>query len=164
MGVLRILDHGKNMTKGSHSSHGTYRGSYSSHGTHRGSGSSHGTWWAAMSTFVLHASAKVSLAIMSVGGQMPVIRYSFCRILGIMYVIPMESIGSYVSPWQPSRFSFFPWDISEVTFFLWDTSWVTFFPWSHLGSYSSHDSEFYLHTKVMNIDFNGFKFKNRYRK
>ena len=66
-------DHGKNMAPGPHSSHGTHRGPLSSHGTHRGSLSSHGTWWAIVSTSVLRASAKISLAVMSVGGQMPVI-------------------------------------------------------------------------------------------
>ena len=73
------------MAPGSHSSHGTHRGPLSSHGTHRGSLSSHGTWWAIVSTSVLRASAKISLAVMSVGGQMPVISYSCCRILRVMF-------------------------------------------------------------------------------
>ena len=72
------------MAPGSHSSHGTHRGSHSSHGTHWGPCSSHGTWWVVVSTSVLRASAKISLAIISVGGQMPVIRYTCCKILGVM--------------------------------------------------------------------------------
>ena len=73
------------MAPGSHSSHGTHRGSHSSHGTHWGPCSSHGTWWAVVSTSVLGASAKISLAVMSVGGQIPVNPYSCCRILKVMF-------------------------------------------------------------------------------
>ena len=112
-----MLGHGKYMTPGSHSSHGTYRGSHSSHGTHReshsyhgthwGSCSCHGTWWAVVSTSVLRASAKISLAVMSVGGQMPVISYSCCRILRVM-------------------------------FFTWNPSGVMFLHGNHRGSLSSH--------------------------
>merc|ERR1711872_467851 len=104
------------MTPGSHSSHGTYRGSHSSHGKHSGSHSSHGTfwdscsshgtWWAVVSTSVLRTSANINPAIMSVGGQTPVIPYSCCKILGLIFI-----------PWVISAVTFLPWDISGVTFF-----------------------------------------------
>ena len=60
-------------------------GSYSSHGTHRRSHSSHRIHWVVVSTSVLRASAKISLAVMSVGGQIPVIPYWCCRILKVMF-------------------------------------------------------------------------------
>ena len=111
------LDNGKNMTPGSHSSHGTHRGSYSSHGTHRGSlsshgthqgsHSSHGTRWVVVSTSVLSASVIISLAVMNLCRQMTVISYSCSGIL-------------------------------EVMFFTWNPSGVMFLRGDHRGSLSSH--------------------------
>ena len=121
-----MLDHGKNMTPGSHSSHGTYQGViFFPRDTSK------------VTFFPWDTFGVIFFPWGPVGGCVNLRAprfyqnqpcYNKCRWPNARnsihmlqntggHVIPMEYIGSCVPPWQPSGVTFFPWNTSGVTFF-----------------------------------------------